>query len=165
MPSFRFIGYTLTGLFRKPDNWRQIINKRVRLFIHQTMFREEKIISTSYKIAKLLLNSTFLKKYRSSHQKCRSSHQRCSVGKGVLKNFGNFTGKHLRWSLFLWSCKPLAFKFFKKRLQHKCFPVKFAKLLRIPILRNISKRLLLEVFYNSPCLKTLQCSQDKSSQW
>ena len=147
MPSFSFIGYTLPELFRKPDNWRQIINKRVRLFIHQTMFREEKIISTSYKIAKLLLNSTFLKKYRSSHQKCRSSHQRCSVGKDVLKNFGNFTGKHLRWSLFLWSCKPLAFKFLKKRLQHKCFPVKFAKLLRIPILRNICKRLLLEVFY------------------
>ena len=25
----------------------------------------------------------------------RSSHQRCSVKKGVLKNFTNFTGKHL----------------------------------------------------------------------
>ena len=30
-----------------------------------------------------------------------SSHRRCSVKKGVLKNSGNFTGKHLRWSLFL----------------------------------------------------------------
>ena len=37
-------------------------------------------------------------------------------------------------------------QFFKKRLQHKCFPMKFAKLIRIPILRNICKRLLLEVF-------------------
>ena len=34
----------------------------------------------------------------------------------------------------------------KKRLQHKGFPVKFAKLLRTPILKNISKRLLLEVY-------------------
>ena len=29
------------------------------------------------------------------------SHQRCSVKKGVHKNFGNFTRKHLSWSLFL----------------------------------------------------------------
>ena len=33
----------------------------------------------------------------------RASHRRCSMKKGVLKiyNFANFTGKHLRWSLFL----------------------------------------------------------------
>ena len=30
----------------------------------------------------------------------RSSHQRCSVRKGVLRNFANFTGKHLCQSLF-----------------------------------------------------------------
>ena len=48
MPIFNFTGYTLTELFRKPDNWRQIYKERVRLFIHQTMMcREETIISTS----------------------------------------------------------------------------------------------------------------------
>ena len=31
----------------------------------------------------------------------RSSHQRWSVKRGALKNFANFTGKHLCWSLFL----------------------------------------------------------------
>ena len=31
----------------------------------------------------------------------RSSHWSCSVKKGNLKNFANFTGKNLRWSLFL----------------------------------------------------------------
>ena len=31
----------------------------------------------------------------------RSSHRKCSVKKSVLKNFTNFTGKHLCWSLFL----------------------------------------------------------------
>ena len=36
--------------------------------------------------------------------------------------------------------------FSKKRLQHECFPVKFAKLLRIPILKNICKQLPLEVY-------------------
>ena len=30
----------------------------------------------------------------------KSSHQRPSVKEGALKNFTNFTGKHLRWSLF-----------------------------------------------------------------
>ena len=32
----------------------------------------------------------------------------------------------------------------KKRLQHSCFPVKFAKLLRTPMLKNICEQLLLE---------------------
>ena len=31
----------------------------------------------------------------------QSSHRRCSVKKAVLKNFTNFTGKPLCWSLFL----------------------------------------------------------------
>ena len=55
-----------------------------------------------------------------------SSHRRCSVKKGVLKNF---TGKHQ--SLFNKN------NFNKKRLQHRCFPVKFAIFLRTSILKNI----------------------------
>ena len=43
--------------------------------------------------------------------------------------------------------------FSKKRLQLKCFPVKFAKLLGVSILKNICKRLLLEVFYKKAVLK------------
>ena len=35
-----------------------------------------------------------------------------------------------------------ACKFIKNRLQHRCFPVKFAKFLRTPILKNIYERLL-----------------------
>ena len=54
---------------------------------------------------------------------------------------------------FLWSCKPSACKFFKKRLQHNCFPVKFAKLFWATILKHICKRLLLEVFYKKALLK------------
>ena len=37
----------------------------------------------------------------------------------VLKNFANFTGKQLCWSLFL----------IKMQLQHRSFPVKIAKFL------------------------------------
>ena len=38
----------------------------------------------------------------------RTSHWRCSAKKVILKNFVNFTGKHLRWSLF--SIKLHAFR-------------------------------------------------------
>ena len=58
----------------------------------------------------------------------RSRHRRCSVKKDGLKNFANFTGKHLCWSLFL---------------IHTCFPVKFAKFLTAHFLKNIYERLLL----------------------
>ena len=57
----------------------------------------------------------------------------------VLKNFPNFTGKHL----MLESLINKVVGFNKIRLQHRCFPVKFAKFLRAPILKNICKRLLL----------------------
>ena len=127
------------------------------------MCRKEKNIRHHNKVAKKLFDSTFLKKYRNSHRRCRSSHQRYSVRKGVLKNFANFTGKQLCWSLFLWCCRPPACKFFIKRLQHKYFPVKFAKLLRTPILKNICKRLLPEVFYKKTVFEILQYSQDESS--
>ena len=46
--------------------------------------------------------------------------------KGDLKNFANFTGKHLE-SLFNKVAGLRACNFIKKRLQHRCFPVKLAK--------------------------------------
>ena len=42
--------------------------------------------------------------------------------KGVLRNFTKFTGKRLCQSLF-----------FNKAAGHSCFPVNFAKFLRIPL--------------------------------
>ena len=89
------------------------------------MCQEEKIYE--YIITELQNSCliTLLKRYR-------SSHQRCSVKKGVLKNFANFTGKHPCWSLFL-----IKLQAFSQRdssvSQHKCFPLKFAELLRIAI--------------------------------
>ena len=86
----------------------------------------------------------------------KNTHRKCSVNQGALKNFANFTGKHLFWDLFL--IKLQAFRtatslketqglqLFKKKLQHRCFPVKFARFLRAPILKNIYKRLLLHFF-------------------
>ena len=37
-----------------------------------------------------------------------------------------------------------AFNFIKKKLQRRCFPVRFVKFLRTPILKNICERLLLK---------------------
>ena len=70
----------------------------------------------------------------------RSSHRRCSIKKGVLKNFANFTGKHLCWSLFL--ITDLQARNFIKKILLQCFLI---KLLRTPILKNICERLLLFV--------------------
>ena len=59
----------------------------------------------------------------------------------VLKNFVIFTGKQLCRSPFL--KKLQACRFIEERLQHWCFPLHFRKYLRTPILKNISKRMLL----------------------
>ena len=63
----------------------------------------------------------------------RSSHQRCSVTKGDLRNFAKFTEKQLRQSLFFNKVAALrSATLLKKRLWHRCFPVKFANILRTP---------------------------------
>ena len=65
----------------------------------------------------------------------------------ILRNFAKFTGKHLCQSLFdnKVACLSSAI-LLKKRLWHRCFPVNFAKFLRIPFLQNTSRRLLLYIF-------------------
>ena len=67
-----------------------------------------------------------------------------SIKISFLKTFAKFTGKHLYQSLFFNKVAPLRLvTLLKKRLWHRCFPVKFAKVLRTPILKNICERLLL----------------------
>ena len=73
----------------------------------------------------------------------RSSHRRNFIEKsGVLKSFTKFTGNHLLYCLFFNKIaglvlptntrKPKVFRLYEtlKRLQHRCFPVDFVKLLR-----------------------------------
>ena len=67
----------------------------------------------------------------------RSSHRRCFIEKGVLKTLAKFTGKHLCWSLFFNKVAGLQpSSLLKKRLQHMCFPVNFAKFLRTPFFKE-----------------------------
>ena len=73
----------------------------------------------------------------------RSSCRRCSVKTSVLKNFADFTGKQLGWSLLI---KLKASNFIKKRLQHRYFSLKFAKISRtfmFTIFKSICEQLLL----------------------
>ena len=68
----------------------------------------------------------------------RSSHWTSSVKKGILKNFISFTGKRLRWSLFL--IKLQAFRsvtLSKRDTNTGVFP-------KTSILNNICERLLLK---------------------
>ena len=59
--------------------------------------------------------------------------RRCSMNKAVLQNFAKLTGKHLPRSLLFNKLAGLRLATkLKKRLQHKRFPVSFAKFLRIP---------------------------------
>ena len=59
--------------------------------------------------------------------------------KGVRKNFANVIRKHLCWSSFSKET------FFKKRLRHRCFPVKLAIFLRTLVFKYICERLLLYI--------------------
>ena len=65
---------------------------------------------------------------------CRSSRTQMFFKTSVLKRFANFTGKHLRWSLFLKNLQAEGLQLHKKRLQHRCFLLKFAKFLTTPFL-------------------------------
>ena len=50
---------------------------------------------------------------------------------GALKNLATFAGKiHVLESLFKKASGPQAYKFIKKRLQHRYFPVKLTRLSR-----------------------------------
>ena len=71
----------------------------------------------------------------------RSSQWRCSVKRGVFKNFANFTGKNLFWSLFL--VAVLRACNFIEEDSDTCVPAKFANFLRTVILKNIREHLLL----------------------
>ena len=63
----------------------------------------------------------------------------------VIKNFANFTGKHLCWSPFL--IKLQACNFIKKRLQYNCFPVKFRKFLRTLVFTEHLRWLFLNIAF------------------
>ena len=80
--------------------------------------------------------------------------------KGLLKNSTNFTGKHLSWSLFLIKLQAFSIATLLKRDSSKSvFPVKFAKFLGTPTLKNICERLLLKIISEGQTWEFI-CSSD-----
>ena len=66
-------------------------------------------------------------------QKYRSSRLELFCGKGVLRNFEKFTGKHLYQGLLFNKVVGLrTLTLLRKRFWYSCFPVKFSKFLKTP---------------------------------
>ena len=56
--------------------------------------------------------------------------------------------------------------FIQKRLQHRCFPVNLAKILRTPVLKNICERLVLDTSWVILCINLSQMySLHSFQQW
>ena len=70
--------------------------------------------------------------------------------KGILRNFVNFTGKHLCWNFFLIELQEVC-SFIKKRLRHRCFSKEFTKFLRTPNLKIVND-CFWNMFFNLSCL-------------
>ena len=108
-----------------------------------TIFRKDaynKIIMTYTKRKRKNIWSDYLEIFRETNiflsqrdnvLSLRSSRSQMLFKVDALKNFANFTGKHLCWSLFL-------IKFIKTRLQLRHFPATFMKFLRKPFSQNTS---------------------------
>ena len=112
------------------NKWQRVAQ---RIKANESYFRFQN--QTIMQCITTIYSETSFWKYNVKQNICRSSHRRCSIKKAVIKNFGIFTGKHLK------TCNLI-----KKRLQHKCFSVNIAKFLKAPILKNIWERLLLHLF-------------------
>ena len=62
MPILRFIGYTLTELFKKPDNWQQIYKQTSSTFYTSSnASRRKNLLVSHYRVAKKLFNNSFKK--------------------------------------------------------------------------------------------------------
>ena len=73
--------------------------------------------------------------YKTKYCTYRSSHRRYSVKKVFLKISQFHRKTPLLENLFNKFVGLQIYNFIKKRLQHRCFPLKFARFLRTPILK------------------------------
>ena len=127
MPIFSFIGYTLTELFRKPDNWGQIYKQPSSNYHTSNDVSRRK--NYWYLIARL-----------------QSS---CLI---------------TCWSLFLTKLQTFSLQVFWKETPAQVLSCEVRETFKMTsILKNICKRLLLEVSYKKLFLKTLQYLQGESS--
>ena len=92
------LGLTLALVLIETRNNKRLNNRAYSLFFLMVIFLKHPWLIPNilkWKDCKIFTKLVLLQ------TPSRSNHQRCSVKIGVLKNLGNFTGKHLYWSLFL----------------------------------------------------------------
>ena len=88
---------------------------------------KKEIIKCIFNILKLQWNSITVPLMPKGRLKCQKHPPEVFCEKDAPKNFANFKGQHLCWSLFL--IKLQVCNFIKERHQHRYFPVEFAKFL------------------------------------
>ena len=97
----------------------------------------------------------------------RSSHREVFCKKVALRNFAKFTGKHLCHSLFFNKVAGLTpATLLKKRLWLRCFPVNFAKFLRMrtPFFTEYLRSLLL-LLDEVPSTKKMKTRESKERKF
>ena len=121
--------YSMKEVFCKTSqNW-QITQEAV---IQRYSVKWKDVLKDSAKLtAKHLFLSLFFNKVAGwKPETFRGSHWRCSVKQGALKNLANLTGNNLCRSLFLIKLDIWFLQLNQRRLRHRCFPVKFAIILK-----------------------------------
>ena len=86
MPIFSFIGYTLTELFGRPDNWRQIYKQKTLTYIYQTIClkraEKKKLLGRLHIIPRIKKKTPVLKSLFNS--------KNCEIFKGALLGLRHF---------------------------------------------------------------------------
>ena len=126
MPIFRFIGYILMDLFRKPDNWQEIYKPKSSFFYASNIYlkrvQKKKLLGRHNKDISL---NTLAKWLFNHFLKMQKQPPEVFYKKAVVKNLAIIKEKHLCLSLF--------------SIQN------IAKFLRPLILKSICKRPLLKM--------------------
>ena len=91
--------YIKEVFWKMSQNWQINIRSSHRTW---SVKRKDVLKNLAKLAAKYPFQSLFLNKVADRKpETCRSSHWRCCVKQGALKNFANFTGNNLCWSLFI----------------------------------------------------------------
>ena len=128
-PKDNFSDVPFVTIFHKDAYNKIIMTNTYNKIIMTNTKRKRKNISSDY--LEIFRETNIFLSQRDNVLSLRSSRSQMLFKVDALKNFANFTGKYLCWSLFL-------IKFIKKRLQLRYFPAKFMKFLRKPFSQNTS---------------------------
>ena len=115
--------YLLKFFFHVSHSFKQLVRSYCSAIIKQPCLNKAK-------------NGKDQREYINSENDFCKHFQACKLG--VFRNFVKFTGKHLAKVTFLIKLQARPANLLKKRLWHRCFPVKLAKFLRTRFSHSLS---------------------------